>query len=111
LPKAPKMISVGEMKPPFAGTIGEGRCWSNGASIGQVTTFSSFNLVDSIHAHATMTIFGRRRWRVPVDSARPRARSRRNAASTGRAPDPRPPGTQVAERVTGAGMGTDRVHR
>ena len=33
--------------------------------------FSSSNLVDSIHAHAAMTIFGRRRWRVPVDSARP----------------------------------------
>ena len=40
-------------------------------SIGQVTTFSSSNLVHSIHAHAAMTIFGRRRWRVPVGSARP----------------------------------------
>lgn len=40
-------------------------------SIGQVTTFSSSNLGDSIHSHAAMTIIGRRRWRVPVDSARP----------------------------------------
>ena len=40
-------------------------------SIGQLTTFSSSNPVDSIHAHSAMTIFGRRCWRVPVGSARP----------------------------------------